>query len=549
MGDIFKKVFKDPLYDYISIDNNICDKIIDNQYFQRLRRIEQTSMRCLYPTARHDRFIHSLGVYHLAQIAIKALLKNEPVRIDKDNCSGEHIYQFPSESEQKSILFSFEMAVLLHDVGHSPFSHTLEYLFKNKGYKDSDGKVQLIHIMEQFLEEAGKINSELKEENFNEFKIDCEGAKAAPHVIASCIIIFKCFKEILAQIAEDRNNDDGYDKTKGGEKCKIKPNYLFIARCILGAQYSNINDSNGYKNCIIRLLNSSIDVDKLDYIARDSAVSGFANTLVDTKRLLCALVFAIYNDTDKKQKICLAFRKTAVGVIQNVVTSRNSLYTWIYSHHKVVYESELIGAAVEAIAKEYEEPDLLKANYFSVDSIENNLVCDDVIWNLFLNHKDLPEVNAVVKRNDRNKALWKSFAEFQAFFSTSDNVTPIGSFSTEQMNNYLVRNKIERKGLLDYVNRFKSSDGHQFKFDIVVNSMKLTHIAHNSIMIYINNRLYSFDTIFSDLCKKIEVLPFFYLYCSKDDKNLLTKDNYKLRNELIAYIKNFEEFRLSPTGC
>ena len=194
MGDIFKKVFKDPLYDYISIDNNICDKIIDNQYFQRLRRIEQTSMRCLYPTARHDRFIHSLGVYHLAQIAIKALLKNEPVRIDKENCSGEHIYQFPSESEQKSILFSFEMAALLHDVGHSPFSHTLEYLFKNKGYKDADGKVQLKHIMEQFLEEAGKINSELKEENFHEFKIDCEGAKAAPHEIASCIIIFKCFK-------------------------------------------------------------------------------------------------------------------------------------------------------------------------------------------------------------------------------------------------------------------------------------------------------------------------------------------------------------------
>ena len=60
------KRFKDPLYNYIVVDADICSSIIDSKYFQRLRRIEQTSMRCLYPSARHDRFIHSLGTYHLA---------------------------------------------------------------------------------------------------------------------------------------------------------------------------------------------------------------------------------------------------------------------------------------------------------------------------------------------------------------------------------------------------------------------------------------------------------------------------------------------------
>ena len=83
--NIFSKVFKDPLYDYIKIDNDICEKIIDNRYFQRLRRIEQTSMRCLYPSARHDRFIHSIGVYHLAKIAINALKNNEKVDLTKEN--------------------------------------------------------------------------------------------------------------------------------------------------------------------------------------------------------------------------------------------------------------------------------------------------------------------------------------------------------------------------------------------------------------------------------------------------------------------------------
>ena len=88
MGKIFKKVFKDPLYDYIRIDNNVCEKIIDDKYFQRLRRIEQTSMRCLYPSARHDRFIHSIGVYHLAKVAIKALKRNKYVVInDEKNCA------------------------------------------------------------------------------------------------------------------------------------------------------------------------------------------------------------------------------------------------------------------------------------------------------------------------------------------------------------------------------------------------------------------------------------------------------------------------------
>ena len=53
------KVFKDPVHGYISVDEDIVDRIIDCMYFQRLRRIEQSSMRCVYPSARHDRFAHS----------------------------------------------------------------------------------------------------------------------------------------------------------------------------------------------------------------------------------------------------------------------------------------------------------------------------------------------------------------------------------------------------------------------------------------------------------------------------------------------------------
>lgn len=503
-------------------------------------------MRCLYPSARHDRFIHSIGVYHLARVAINALKKNGFVTISDNNVDNEEKYNLPEAREIETIYFSFEMAALLHDVGHSPFSHTLEGYFKEIAKRDENGKLYSRDILEEFYEVAGKINSSVEEENFEEFKADCNASGAAPHEIASCILIFKCYKDILAKIAEERNEDTGKTSENG-----IKTLYLFLARCILGALYSNDTDINRFKNCIIKLLNSSIDVDKLDYITRDSAVSGFANTMVDTKRLLGSLVFAIYSDTDKRQKICLAFQKTAVGVIQNVVNSRNALHTWIYAHHKVAYEGYLIETAVKMIAEKAEKketPQEFITKYFSTDSIEKCLISDDAIWNLFMDNRNIPEVEVVISRNKRKKAIWKSFAEFQAYFSASDNITPIGSFSTEQMEAFLKRdgNDNDLDDFKKYINDFSPEGEYKFNFDIVVNKTKLTHIEHNSIMIYINNKLYSFDTIFSDLYKKAEVPPFFYLYCSKEDKIKLSENNYKYKNKLIEYIKQYPQFRLTP---
>ena len=67
------KVIKDSVHGYISIDDRFIP-IIDSAEFQRLKWIEQGSFRVLYPAARHDRFIHSLGTYHLANIISATLL-------------------------------------------------------------------------------------------------------------------------------------------------------------------------------------------------------------------------------------------------------------------------------------------------------------------------------------------------------------------------------------------------------------------------------------------------------------------------------------------
>ncbi|MDR2712602.1 MAG: HD domain-containing protein, partial [Clostridiales bacterium] len=154
------KVFKDPVHGYISVEEDIVDLIIDSRYFQRLRRIEQTSMRCVYPSARHDRFAHSLGTYYLAKVATDAVKKTAM------GSSGGTI----SPSIQ-TLTFNFEMAALLHDIGHSPMSHTLE-----KFFEDSEPILKIL---------IGRINDQA-------FKDDLITASPSPHEIVSCIIVWDC---------------------------------------------------------------------------------------------------------------------------------------------------------------------------------------------------------------------------------------------------------------------------------------------------------------------------------------------------------------------
>lgn len=529
----FAKIFKDPVYDYVEIDNDICDKIIDSKYFQRLKRIEQTSMRCLYPSARHDRFIHSIGVYHLAKIVIETLRKNEkPKGFTEQSSIDDNI--------KDNIFFAFEMAALLHDIGHAPFSHTLEDYFKIVYTRDDNGTgVASSQIEDIFVQEAKNINSKNSFDDIQSFIDDFKKSKPNPHEIVSCIIIFRQFNEIIKFLADSRG---------------VKVDLLFVARCILGATYQNTGiQNNDYKNCIIQLLNSAIDVDKLDYIARDSSVSGFANTLVDTKRLLASLLLVYYTDKEGNNKLCLAFKKTAISVIQNVVTSRNSLYTWIYSHHKVLYESNLIRKAIDLIAeKQVTAPDgmdkeLFISKYFSPESIEDNLVCDDKIWNLFIKHTDISEVNEITERNSQYKAIWKSFAEFQAYFNDGKTPTALEDYSLQRMNEFLNDKDADWDDFTKYLNEFRP---REMQFRVVKANLKLANIKPREIMIYINERLYPFDEIFNNIYQKMEIPPFFYVYCPKDTKNKLNdipeSSKRKLKYDFIDYIKKYKEFKFLP---
>ena len=103
-----RKIINDPVYGFITIDHPLLLSIIAHPYYQRLRRIHQMAFAHLvYPGAVHSRLHHSLGAYHLMSSALGEL-KNKGTIITPEEELGAKI------------------AILLHDVGHGPYSHALE---------------------------------------------------------------------------------------------------------------------------------------------------------------------------------------------------------------------------------------------------------------------------------------------------------------------------------------------------------------------------------------------------------------------------------------
>lgn len=104
-----KKIINDPVYGFITIPSDLVYDLIEHRYFQRLRYIKQVSMTHLvYPGALHTRFHHALGAMHLMTLAIETL-KGKNIEISKE--------------EEEAVI----IAILLHDIGHGPFSHSLEH--------------------------------------------------------------------------------------------------------------------------------------------------------------------------------------------------------------------------------------------------------------------------------------------------------------------------------------------------------------------------------------------------------------------------------------
>ena len=380
------RIVKDPIYGYIRVDDPSAWRVIDSPLFQRLRHIAQTSYAPLFPSAVHNRFVHSLGVYRLGSFVADVIRdKSLP-----EDCKGA----------AKGFLHTFELACLLHDVGHAPFSHTGEayYDLEIERADDADRKQSALN------KELAKF---LGVEAFNQ-------KPAAQHEIMSALMAVDEFGDLIGDIENQR----------------------FLARAITGYTYENnpageTRDVNGvptdYLDCLISLLNGQvIDVDRLDYLLRDAYLTGFNTVTIDYRRLLTSIRIGIDNETSLYK---VFFLQHAVGVLENCVYAHDAERKWIQCHPTIIYEGYLLSRAIESVLKEFFPDGYIPRSCLSDAGIElkksgrstglllKSLTDADMLF--LMKNTASPEVVEYFSRGRWRAKLWKSEAEFYAYFNSS----------------------------------------------------------------------------------------------------------------------------------
>lgn len=231
----FRKIINDPVYGFITIDDELINQVIIHPYFQRLRRINQMAMANLvYPGAVHSRLHHALGAYHLMYNALNEL-KSKGIEIT------------PAEEQAAKI------AILLHDAGHGPFSHALEHVLIEGMHHEEISLLIIKELNKQF-------NGQL---------------------------------ELALQIITDRHP----------------------------------------KKFLYQLISGQLDVDRMDYLTRDSFFTGVNEGVIGYDRILKMLTV---------HKGELMVEEKGIYSIEKFLVARRLMYWQVYLHKTVLCAEQML---------------------------------------------------------------------------------------------------------------------------------------------------------------------------------------------------------------
>ncbi|HRH60461.1 MAG TPA: HD domain-containing protein [Chitinophagaceae bacterium] len=244
MAAKYRKIINDPIYGFITIDNPLIFEIISHPYYQRLRRIHQMALAHLvYPGAVHTRLHHSLGAYHLMCQAINEL-KNKGAEISPD--------------EETAV----KAAILLHDIGHGPFSHALENVLL-PGINHEQMGLQIMHAM----------NAEMN-------------------------------------------------------------NQLQLAIEIFTGNY--------HKQFLHQLISGQLDVDRMDYLTRDSFFTGVSEGVIGYDRILKMLTV---------QNNQLVVEEKGIYSVEKFLIARRQMYWQVYLHKAVLASEKMLVKIINRAAE------------------------------------------------------------------------------------------------------------------------------------------------------------------------------------------------------
>lgn len=372
------KVFLDSVHGHVYIPADYCKEIIDTPIFQRLRRIEQTSYRALYPSARHDRFIHSIGVYHVGSKISQGLKSNLKYSDSTLHDYIENLFKKGDCSGWDFLLKTYEIACLLHDCGHAPFSHTFEkYYVRDK----SEIVDKIIECINDYRKGDSVSNWGYSDEDVNKLKLEIQSRTTSikEHELTSAWLLIH--KNGFRQVFVNR---------------KLDP--ILAIRMIIGCKHlqqsdyapetqfdfsvpEQISDKQQIENCFISLLNGhAIDADRLDYFARDSWATGLNTSIVNIDRLLSSL--SIKKETNVNSQYVVCLDKRALTELKNIADVKEFQNYRIVHHHKVCYDNNVLIKAVTELA---------------------NLLCDD---DKTKNKTDSEQE----KKSQENEKLYKLFS-------------------------------------------------------------------------------------------------------------------------------------------
>ena len=301
-----KKIFNDPVYGFVSFPTELLYDLIDHKYFQRLRRITQLGLtHYVYPGALHTRFHHALGALHLMTEAVQTLREKGVVI---------------SDEEYEAVC----VAILLHDIGHGPYSHALEHSFID------------IHHEELSILFMQKLNEEF----------------------------------------------DGR---------------LSLAMSIFEGSYK--------KGFLHELVSSQLDMDRLDYLIRDSYFTGVAEGVIGYDRIIKML------DVVDNQ---LVIEEKGIYSVEKFLVSRRVMYWQVYLHKTVLSAEQMLIAVLKRAKKLITSNVKVIASDSMLELLKTDfsLISKDLIINRYLDiFADLDDVDilALIKANCNHEDFILSF--------------------------------------------------------------------------------------------------------------------------------------------
>ncbi len=299
---------RDPIHGAIPVDDAEL-AVIDHAFVQRLRGIRQLGFSHLpFPGATHTRYLHSLGAMHLAGRAFDAVFRDQP---------------FSSGARRRALRGCVRMAALCHDLGHPPFSHAAEFAMPPLralalGAYDP-GKV------------AGRLDRRASHEDYT----------------------------VGVLTASDLSH-------------RIEANQPFTARHVAALISDEVTVSDDFfvdggvdlRGLLSQLISSELDVDRLDYLVRDSYFTGARYGQIDTNWLISHLS----RHVDAEGRACLALDSRALYAFDDYIIARFHMFVMVYFHQKSVVYEEVLRRYMESEGCSYALPADMEAYLHCDDS-------------------------------------------------------------------------------------------------------------------------------------------------------------------------------------